>query len=175
MHASGHGTTRTSRHVCCSPPSLLTTAACGGLRSTPDCRPRRTFLHLSYSLRIAVWTGDTRDTRPKADIRYPNLLFADRLGSCPAQSAKNEPFIRDFRLYFRGGRRQGHRRQAHCDCADAESRRSKGVRRLDRASARPDRHHRQDSRHPADAITGACCATSITGYLIGDNLFIVYA
>src|SRR6267154_1942236 len=31
------------------PPSLLTTAACGGLRSTPDCRPRRTSLHLSYS------------------------------------------------------------------------------------------------------------------------------
>src|ERR1700686_4232299 len=32
-----------------SPPLLLTTAACGGLRSTPDGRPRRTFLHLSYS------------------------------------------------------------------------------------------------------------------------------
>src|ERR1700736_6318521 len=32
-----------------SPPLLLTTAACGGLRSTPDCRPRRAFLHLSYS------------------------------------------------------------------------------------------------------------------------------
>src|SRR3977135_3784768 len=32
-----------------SPPSLLTTAACGGLRSTPDCRPRRAVLHLSYS------------------------------------------------------------------------------------------------------------------------------
>jgi hypothetical protein len=32
-----------------SPPWLLTTAACGGLRSTPDCRTRRTFLHLSYS------------------------------------------------------------------------------------------------------------------------------
>src|SRR6516165_3017627 len=32
-----------------SPPSLLTTAACGGLRSTPDCRSRRTYLHLSYS------------------------------------------------------------------------------------------------------------------------------
>jgi hypothetical protein len=27
----------------------LTTAACGGLRSTPDCRTRRTFLHLPYS------------------------------------------------------------------------------------------------------------------------------
>src|SRR6202047_242402 len=32
-----------------SPPSLLTTAACGGLRSTPDCRPRRNSVHLSYS------------------------------------------------------------------------------------------------------------------------------
>ena len=32
-----------------SPPLLLTTVACGGLRSTPDCRPRRTSLHLSYS------------------------------------------------------------------------------------------------------------------------------
>ncbi len=32
-----------------SPSSLLTTAACGGLRSTPDCRPRRALLHLSYS------------------------------------------------------------------------------------------------------------------------------
>src|ERR1017187_3978834 len=32
-----------------SPPWLLTTAACGGLRSAPDCRPRRAFLHLSYS------------------------------------------------------------------------------------------------------------------------------
>jgi hypothetical protein len=27
----------------------LTTAACGGLRSTPDCRSRRALLHLSYS------------------------------------------------------------------------------------------------------------------------------
>src|SRR5271165_2060759 len=32
-----------------SPPWLLTTAACGGLRSTPDCRTRRAHLHLSYS------------------------------------------------------------------------------------------------------------------------------
>jgi hypothetical protein len=27
----------------------LVHANCGGLRSAPDCRPRRTFLHLSYS------------------------------------------------------------------------------------------------------------------------------
>src|ERR1039457_5143176 len=32
-----------------SPPWLFATAACGGLRSTPDCRPRRALLHLSYS------------------------------------------------------------------------------------------------------------------------------
>src|ERR1700719_2373788 len=32
-----------------SPPSLLTTAALGGLRPAPDCRPRRALLHLSYS------------------------------------------------------------------------------------------------------------------------------
>jgi hypothetical protein len=32
-----------------SPPWLLTTAACGGLRSAPDCRSRRALLHLSYS------------------------------------------------------------------------------------------------------------------------------
>src|SRR5438034_5466095 len=49
-----------------SPPSLLTTAACGGLRST---RPRRALLHLSYSCALRVWTGSTRDTRPDADIR----------------------------------------------------------------------------------------------------------
>src|SRR5260370_38507692 len=32
-----------------SPPWLLTAAACGGLRSAPDCRTRRALLHLSYS------------------------------------------------------------------------------------------------------------------------------
>ncbi len=32
-----------------SPPSLFTTAACGGLGSPPDGRPRRALLHLSYS------------------------------------------------------------------------------------------------------------------------------
>jgi hypothetical protein len=32
-----------------SPPRLLTAAACGGLRSAPDCRSRRAVLHISYS------------------------------------------------------------------------------------------------------------------------------
>jgi hypothetical protein len=35
-------------------PCLLDTAACGGLRSTPNCRPGRTYLHLSYS-HAAPW------------------------------------------------------------------------------------------------------------------------
>src|SRR5215831_6013691 len=45
-HRSTRSSPRSDRG---SPPSLLTTAACGGLRSTPDCRPRRAHLHLSYS------------------------------------------------------------------------------------------------------------------------------
>src|SRR5262249_7849924 len=32
-----------------TPPSLFTTAACGGLRPAPDYRSRRALLHLSYS------------------------------------------------------------------------------------------------------------------------------
>jgi len=32
-----------------SPPRYLTVAACGGLRSAPDCRTQRALLHLSYS------------------------------------------------------------------------------------------------------------------------------
>src|SRR5258708_8138372 len=48
-----------------SPPLLLTTAACGGMRSTPDCRPRRALLHLSYSC-APSHSDVARDTRPKA-------------------------------------------------------------------------------------------------------------
>jgi hypothetical protein len=33
-----------------APPWLFTTAACGALRSTPDCRPRRALLHLSTGI-----------------------------------------------------------------------------------------------------------------------------
>ena len=51
-----------------SPPWLLTTAACGGLRPAPDCRPRRVIPSSLVQLRIAVWTGVTRDTRPLAEV-----------------------------------------------------------------------------------------------------------
>ena len=58
-----------------SPPWLLTTAACGGLRPAPDCRPRRVIPSSLVQLRIAVWTGVTRDTRPRPDIVPSALLF----------------------------------------------------------------------------------------------------
>src|ERR1700686_4663137 len=51
-----------------SPPSLLTTAACGGLRPEPDCRSRRALLHLSYSY-APSYSDDARDTRHLASIR----------------------------------------------------------------------------------------------------------
>jgi hypothetical protein len=44
-----------------SPPWLLTTAACGSLRSAPDCLPRRALLHLSYSYAPSYSDG-ARDT-----------------------------------------------------------------------------------------------------------------
>jgi hypothetical protein len=49
----------------------LTTAACGGLRSAPDCRTRRAFLHLPYS--YAAPCGPallvTQDPCPKCSVQ----------------------------------------------------------------------------------------------------------
>jgi hypothetical protein len=62
-----------------SPPSLLDTAACGGLRSTSDCRPRRTYLHLSYSYAapcgpaILVTHDPLRKSRPTRSPRRRGL------------------------------------------------------------------------------------------------------
>jgi hypothetical protein len=53
-----------------SPPRLLTAAACGGLGSAPDCRTRRAFLHLRYSCVKPCGPAFTRDTRPKAEVRW---------------------------------------------------------------------------------------------------------
>src|SRR5438445_13893507 len=44
-----------------SPPSLLTIAACSGLRPAPDCRPRGAYPHLSYSF-TSPSLGCVRDT-----------------------------------------------------------------------------------------------------------------
>src|SRR6266446_2157110 len=56
-----------------SPPLLLTTAACGGLRSAPDCRPRRTFLHLSYSYATPFGPAILVTQDPKRPCRDPLL------------------------------------------------------------------------------------------------------
>src|SRR5207245_1461054 len=42
-------------------PSLLTIAACSGLRPAPDCRPRGAYPHLSYSF-TSPSLGCVRDT-----------------------------------------------------------------------------------------------------------------
>src|SRR5450756_781009 len=50
-----------------TPPSLLTTAACSGLRPAPDDRPRRALLHLSYRCEPSQSDG-TRETRPISHV-----------------------------------------------------------------------------------------------------------
>src|SRR6266571_9501416 len=51
-----------------SPPSLLTTAACGGLRSTHLIAELEGPSFISRTVAHAVWTGHARDTRPTAVI-----------------------------------------------------------------------------------------------------------
>src|SRR4030088_133616 len=53
-----------------SPPSLLTTAACGGLRPEPDCRPRRGLLHLSYSCAPPVGPALLVTHQPKRTLGH---------------------------------------------------------------------------------------------------------
>src|SRR5215470_6456165 len=63
-----------------SPPSLLTTAARGGLRPAPDCRPRRALLHLSYSCAPPQWTAlVTHD--PTRTFDAPRGMGRDRSAS----------------------------------------------------------------------------------------------
>src|SRR5215470_13076404 len=66
---------------------LLIPAACGGLRSTPDCRSRRANLHLSYSYAppcgpaVLVTQGPTLPTRAVHESRQLSLMsFVKRCG-----------------------------------------------------------------------------------------------
>src|SRR5262249_2500641 len=70
-----------------SPPSLLATAACGGLRSAPDCRTRRALPHLLYSCaspfgQALLVTQDPCATWwvriSAAQIDYRRFRFGDR-------------------------------------------------------------------------------------------------
>ena len=51
-----------------SPPWYLATAACGGLRSAHDCRPRRALLHQLYSRAPPILRRRVRDTRPAGEV-----------------------------------------------------------------------------------------------------------
>src|SRR5258707_8126409 len=72
-----------------SRPSLLTTAACGGLRSAPDCRTRRAFLHLSYSYAapcgpaLLVTQGHNRTSGHGLDLAFASLANDGRGRYCP--------------------------------------------------------------------------------------------
>src|SRR5260370_5697429 len=54
-----------------TPPSLFATAACSGLRTEPDCRPRRDLLHLSYSCAPSYSAG-AREPRPTRTFFWPS-------------------------------------------------------------------------------------------------------
>src|SRR6201987_2753568 len=57
-----------------SQPSLLTTAARGGLRPAPDCRPRRALLHLSYSSAPVYPDGAFVTHTPRADLSRRSIV-----------------------------------------------------------------------------------------------------
>jgi hypothetical protein len=58
-----------------SPPSLLTTAARGGLRSTHLIAELEGPSFISRTVAHAVWTGHARDTRPIAEVaRRPQCV-----------------------------------------------------------------------------------------------------
>ena len=59
-----------------SPPLLLTTAACGGLRSAPDRRPRRALLHLSCSYAPSSQTALVTHDPNATSVSHSILLSA---------------------------------------------------------------------------------------------------
>jgi hypothetical protein len=78
----------------------LTTAACGGLRSAPDCRTRRALLHLSYSYAtpfgpaVLVTQGHQETRRPREPSRQvyirnrTNAAAGDRICHCLTGSTR---------------------------------------------------------------------------------------
>jgi hypothetical protein len=76
-----------------SQPLLLTMAACGGLRSAPDCRPRRAYVHLSHSCAspfgpvILATHGQQRNWKVvDTTVLIPGILSKIRPRNCPNQS-----------------------------------------------------------------------------------------
>src|SRR5262249_5867421 len=85
-----------------SPPWLLTTAACGGLRSAPDCRTRRVLLHLSYScaspfgpaLLVTQDPERTSESLPEASTQPCLKVSDDHLANgLPARGRMNSAIL----------------------------------------------------------------------------------
>src|SRR5262245_35408917 len=57
-----------------SPPWYLATAACGGLGSAHDCRPRRALLHHSHSWASPILRRRFRVTRPTTDSGWGPIV-----------------------------------------------------------------------------------------------------
>src|SRR5262245_368043 len=53
---------------------VLAIAACGGLRSAHDCRPRRALLHHSHSWAPPIRRRRFRVTRPGPEVHLFNLI-----------------------------------------------------------------------------------------------------
>ena len=68
-----------------SPRSLLTTAACSGLRPAPDCRPRGAYPHLSYST-TPPYSVDVFVTH---DAFFRSLACAHRVSFIPTPAANH--------------------------------------------------------------------------------------
>jgi hypothetical protein len=81
----------------------LTTAACGGLRSAPDCRTRRAVLHLSYSYAapcgpaLLVTQGHKR---PKPEVAPTTTAFCSSRHRALLTNRKPKRVRKPLYLYF---------------------------------------------------------------------------
>src|SRR6185295_1455772 len=85
-----------------SPPWYLATAACGGLRSAHDCRPRRALLHHSHSWAPPIRRRRFRVTRPFSDMGNARRLRHGRLTINPRKTTFFVRLVRPAACALRG-------------------------------------------------------------------------
>src|SRR6266436_7448784 len=74
-----------------SPRSLLTAAACSGLRPAPDCRPQGACPHLSYSSTPPLLCRCVRDTRRLRPLTFLAASPGSRLRHARGQAPPRGP------------------------------------------------------------------------------------
>src|SRR5712692_7423647 len=147
-------------------PSLLTTAACSGLRPAPDCRPRRTFLHLSYSYAppcgpAMLVTQDPNRTSRDPAYSITSSARASSIGGtssrAPWRSSDQAPHSRSGHPnkypHQRRTKRHGHENDRHGGVVD------KGLTPFSRMS---DLTNTCDIAHDASPCYGRLSAESCT-------------